>query len=229
MTLNTRLVLWTTLILLGSGTVLLFFSEWNSALKGLPLNEKVLVSFFQSTTARTAGYNTVDISYLCNASILVLILLMFIGTSPGSCGGGVRTTSLALLAALFVNRMKGNSKVNIGSRTIPEKTIKKMISLVMLAGLVVTINTLLLLLTQTEEYLHPLQRDLFVKYLFETVSALGTVGLSMGITASFNFVGKLLIIAIMLIGRVGLVTLAYGLVHEGAEVQIEYASEEVML
>ena len=122
-----------------------------------------------------------------------------------------------------------NSMVNIGGRTVPEKTIKKMISLVMLAGLVISINTLLLLLTQTEEYLNPLQRDLFVQYLFETVSALGTVGLSMGITASLNFVGKLLIIAIMLIGRVGLVTLAYELVHEGAEVQLEYAAEEVML
>ena len=229
LSLNTRLVLWTTLFLLLSGTALLFFSEWNNSLKGLPLNEKVLACFFQSTTARTAGFNTIDISYLCNASLLVLILMMFVGTSPGSCGGGVRTTSLALLIALFVNRMKGNSMVNIGGRTVPEKTIKKMISLVMLAGLVISINTLLLLLTQTEEYLNPLQRDLFVQYLFETVSALGTVGLSMGITASLNFVGKLLIIAIMLIGRVGLVTLAYELVHEGAEVQLEYAAEEVML
>jgi len=229
LSLHTRLVLWTTLFLLAGGTVLLYFIEANNAFSGIPAGERLLASFFQSATARTAGFNTVAIHTLSNASLLLLIVLMFIGASPGSCGGGIRTTSLALLAYLFLNRLRGSSRVNIGGRTVPEKTVKKMISLIMLGGLVVVASTMLLLVTQTEEYLHPLQRSLFVSYFFESVSALGTVGLSTGVTGSLNTLGKLLIVVIMVVGRVGLITLAYGLVREGKETKLEYASEDVML
>ncbi|MBN2289603.1 MAG: ATPase, partial [Candidatus Glassbacteria bacterium] len=98
--LNTRLVLWTTLVLLAAGAVGIYLLEANNALQGMPLGQKLLASFFQSATARTAGFNTVNIAYLGNATILLLMLLMFVGASPGSCGGGIRTTSLALLIAL---------------------------------------------------------------------------------------------------------------------------------
>ena len=229
LSLHTRLVLWTTLFLLVGGAVLIYFIEANNALKGIPAGERVLSTFFQSATARTAGFDTINIDTLSNASLLLLIVLMFIGASPGSCGGGIRTTSLALLIHLFLNRIRGNSRVNIGGRTVPERTIKKMISLIMLGGLVIVANTMLLLVTQTEEFLHPLQRGLFVSYLFESVSALGTVGLSTGVTGSLNVIGKVLIVVMMLIGRVGLITLAYGLFREGKETNLEYASEDVML
>ncbi|HUU26339.1 MAG TPA: potassium transporter TrkG [archaeon] len=227
--LNTRLVLFTTLFLLGFGTLCICFFESSNALRGLPFGQKVLASFFQSTTARTAGFNTVRISFLSNASLLILILLMFIGASPGSCGGGIRTTSLALLFLLFVNRFRGSSKLNIAGRTVPDETIRKVVSLTMLGFLVIMVNTMLLLATQTEEFMHPLYRELFVSYLFESVSALGTVGLSLGITSSLNAVGKVLIVFMMLIGRVGLVTMAYGLVREQVKSRFEYAAEDVMI
>lgn len=227
--LNTRLVLWTTVILLVSGTAGFYLLEANNALQGMPVQEKLLAGFMQSTTARTAGFNTVNISYLGDATILMLILLMFVGASPGSCGGGIRTTSLALLAALLVNRGLGNKRVNIAGRTVPDETIRKMISLVMLGILLVIAITMLLLITQPEGILHPRYRGLFLDYLFESVSALGTVGLSLGVTATLNTVGKILIVILMFVGRVGLVTFAYGIIPKRESAQIEYASEEVII
>ena len=227
--LHTRLVLWTTGILLAAGAVSIFLVESGNALQGEPVFQKILASFFQSTTARTAGFNTVNMNALSNETLLILMVLMFIGASPGSCGGGIRTTSLAILVALFVNRIRGNTKVNIAGRTVPEETVNKMVSVILLGVLVIIANTMLLLATQSAEYLHPLKRDLFISYLFESVSALGTVGLSLGVTGTLNAVGKLLVVALMLIGRVGLITLAYGLFSERRKSPLEYASEDVML
>jgi len=227
--LNTRLVLLTTLILLATGTAGFFLLEANNALKGMPFYHKLLASLFQSTTARTAGFSTVEIAYLGNATILMLIFLMFVGASPGSCGGGIRTTSLALLIALLVNRLCGNNRVNIGGRTIPDETIRKMVSVALLGFLVVLVATMLLLVTQPEEFMHPRHRALFLDYLFESVSALGTVGLSLGVTSTLNTAGKVLIVILMFFGRVGLITLAYGIIPKRESAQIEYASEAVMI
>ena len=227
--LSTRLVLLTTFFLLLSGTLLIYFFEMNNTIRQIPLDQQLLASFFQSTTARTAGFNTMNMPALSNSAVLVLIFLMFIGASPGSTGGGVRTTTLALMVALFIKRLRGNSKVNIAGRKIPEETMRRAVSLSILAILLVTTNTMLLLSSQPAELIDPQNRALVINYLFESVSALGTVGLSLGITSSLNVAGKLLIIVLMFIGRVGLVTVAYGLLRERVRTKFEYPTEDVMI
>jgi trk system potassium uptake protein TrkH len=216
-------------VLIIGGTVLLFFGENGTASAGGSLPHKILSYFFQSVTSRTAGFNTVAVTSLSNVSLLTIIILMFIGASPGSCGGGVRTTSLALLVSLVVNRLRGNTEVNVGGRTIPEQTVHRMVSVLVIGVLLVATCTLLLLLTQAQEYAYPHDRGLFIEYLFESVSALGTVGLSMGITSGLNLQGKLIIIVMMFVGRVGLVTLAYSVLRPKRRVQLRYSTEDVML
>lgn len=229
LSLNTVLVLSTTLFLLAAGATGFYLLEAENTLLGMAPDKCFLASLFQSTTARTAGYNTVRIASLSNGTLLMIILLMFIGASPGSCGGGVRTTSLALLSVFFINRVRGSLRTNIRGRTVPEETIGKVIMVILLGVLAVVCITLLLSITQGEQIIHPRDRGLFIGYLFESVSALGTVGLSMGVTPTLNTAGKLLIIILMFIGRVGLVTLAYGMVRPGKQRGLEYASEDVMI
>ena len=122
LSLHTKIVLITTLALIVIGSVSFYFMEMNNVLRGATSKTAILSSLFQSVTARTAGFNTVDIGTLTNSTILVIMILMFIGASPGSVGGGVKTTSFALLALLIINRMKGNENVNIANRTIPTGT-----------------------------------------------------------------------------------------------------------
>ena len=188
--LHSRLVLTTTLVLIIVGAVSIYFFESNNAMSGYPVGEKILGSLFQSVTARTAGFNTLKMPSLSNTSLLVLMVLMFIGASPGSCGGGIRTTSLAVVFALVANRLKGNSDVHIWNRSIPHDTVYRIMSLIVLGVIVVSASTIFLLATQPLESTHPLMRDVFVDYLFEVISAIGTVGLSLGITPIAQRFGK---------------------------------------
>lgn len=229
LSLHTRLVLVTTVFLIAAGAAAFLLLEANNTLTTLSAPERFMAGLFQSVTARTAGFNTIGMAGLSNGMLLVLIVLMFIGASPGSCGGGVRTTSLALLVAFFGNRVRGNRNINIWGRTVPEDTINKVVLVILLGVLAVVGVTLLLLVSQSEVVSHPLQRDLFLSYLFEAVSALGTVGLSLGVTPTLDHTGKILIVLLMFIGRVGLPTLAYGLLRRERKVSIEYANEDVMI
>ena len=228
-TLHTRIVILTSLILVLSGTLLFALIEKNNAFSGLSLTDRVIHGFFQSVTARTAGFNTVSIATFSNASLLVFLMFMFVGASPGSCGGGVKTTSFFVLIALLVNRIRGSRHVNVRGRTVPDTIIRRVVSMVVLGIFVLFVSTLLLLLTQSVEYLLPRQRDIFISYLFESFSALGTVGLSLGVTASLDSLGKTVVILLMFVGRVGLVTFAYGLFQREGKQHIEYAGEEVMI
>ena len=226
--LHSRLVLTTTMVLIVLGAVSIYFFERNNAMAGFPVGDKILGSLFQSVTARTAGFNTLNISSLSNASLLVLMVLMFIGASPGSCGGGIRTTSIAVVFALIANRLKGNSDVHIWNRSIPHDTVYRIMSLIVLGVIVVSASTIFLLATQPLESTHPLMRDLFVDYLFEVISAIGTVGLSLGITPALNVSGKLLVIFLMFIGRISLIVFAFGLIKKRSTT-FEYISENIML
>ena len=127
---HTRIVIITTAVLITSGAILFYVFERSHIIKDAPLLTKILISLFQSVTPRTAGFNTVDIGVLTNATILLMIVLMFIGASPGSTGGGVKTTSAALLVMLMWNRMKGSVEVNIFNRTIPREIVSRTISII---------------------------------------------------------------------------------------------------
>lgn len=205
---HTRLVLITTGILIVSGAIIFYINEYRGILRGMPFGTQVLVSLLQSVTPRTCGFNTVDYGLLANETILVTIVLMFIGASPGSTGGGIKTTSAAVLFLMVWNRLSGNERVNVFNRTIPEDLISKTISIVFAAGFSVCLVASFLLLSHGAGA--PGQsRHLFVEYLFETVSAFGTVGLSMGVTPKLNSPQKIAIILLMFAGRVGPLTLAY--------------------
>ena len=228
LSIHTRVVLMTTAILLLVGASFFYLFEMNHILKGASLKTQLLTSFFQSVTPRTAGFNTVDIGQLTNATILVMMILMFIGASPGSTGGGIKTTSFALLMLMIWNRFKGSEDVNVFNRTIPREILMRTIAIIFASAFSICLITSVLLFTGGVGNLHPTQsRHFFVEYLFETISAFGTVGLSMGITANMDDIQKLAIILMMFAGRVGPLTLAFS--WYSSRRSITYAEESVMV
>jgi trk system potassium uptake protein TrkH len=229
LSIHTRIAMVTTAILILSGAFLFYLFERIHMIKDVPIQNKILVSLFQSVTPRTCGFNTVDIGLLTNATLLLLIVLMFIGASPGSTAGGVKTTSAALLILMIWNRLKGSEEVNIFNRTIPREIVGRTISIIFASAFSISIIASLLLIAGGGN-LPPIEsRHLFVEYLFETVSAFGTVGLSMGITSKMNDFQKVAIILMMFAGRVGPLTLAFSLSRTGGKKGITYAEEGVMV
>jgi trk system potassium uptake protein len=228
LSIHSRIVLLMTLILIVAGAAFFYLFEVNHILKDMPPGTQLLVAFFQSVTSRTAGFNTVDIGDLTNGTILILMILMFIGASPGSTGGGIKTTSFALLMLMIWNRMKGLEDISIFSRTVPRDILTKTILLIFASAFSVCLITSILLLVGTIPGQDPAQtRNFFVEYLFETVSAFGTVGLSMGVTPALSNFQKLAVILMMFAGRVGLLTLAFSWSHTRRG--ITYAEESVMV
>jgi len=226
---HTRIVMITTAILILSGAILFYLFERNHIIKGVPVQTKILTSFFQSITPRTCGFNTVDIGLLANDTILLLIIFMFIGASPGSTGGGVKTTSAALLVMMLWNRLKGNEDVNIFNRTIPREIMSRTLSIIFASAFSIAIITSVLLITGRGNLPITESRHFFVEYLFDTVSAFGTVGLSMGITPKLNDIQKYALIIMMFAGRVGPLTLAFSLSRSTARRGMTYAEEGVMV
>lgn len=228
LSLHTKIVLTATAALILLGAISFYFMEMNNVLRGATMKTALLSSFFQSVTARTAGFNTVDIGTLTNSTILVIIMLMFVGASPGSTGGGVKTTSFAILLLLVVNRMKGNENVNIANRTIPTELVDRTLSIIFASAIIIGVITAVLLFFSGTSGAPLASRYQFIEYVFETFSAFGTVGLSMGVTPKLNDIQKYAIILMMFIGRVGPLTLAfawYSHRHRG----LTYAEETVMV
>ena len=227
--LHAKIVLLTTGILIVAGAALFYLFEADHILKGASGPTQFLDSLFQSITPRTAGFNTVDIGGLTNGTILVMMILMFIGASPGSTGGGIKTTSFTLLLLMIWNRMKGRYDVNVFNRQIPREIVGRTIAIIFASVFSVGMITSILLFFGGGVNLPPEQsRHFFVEYLFETVSAFGTVGLSMGITAKLNDIQKLAIVLMMFAGRVGPLTLAISWYTAGRK-EIRYAEESVMV
>jgi trk system potassium uptake protein len=228
LSLHSKIVLITTAGLILAGAFCFYFLEMNNILSGTSIKTAILTSFFQSVTPRTAGFHTVNIGILTNSTILVIMLLMFIGASPGSTGGGVKTTSFALLLLLIINRMKGNENVNVANRTIPKELIEKTISIVFASAIIIGVIIAVLLLSGGINADPMASRYQFIEYAFETFSAFGTVGLSMGVTSQLNDVQKYAIILMMFIGRVGPLTLAFAW-YSARKKGITYAEESVMV
>lgn len=229
LSLHTKIVLITTGVLLCLGAALFYFFERKYLLKDMPLLSQILVSLFQSVTPRTAGFNTVDIGQLTNATILLMLVLMFVGASPGSTGGGIKTTSAALLFLMIWNRMRGNEEVNVFNRTVPREIMTRTISIILASVFSIFLITSVLLVACGQDTSLIANRRLFVEYLFDTVSAYGTVGLSMGITPTLNDMQKLALVIMMCAGRVGPLTLAFSLSMSSSKKSLTYAEESVMV
>lgn len=186
------------LALLGVGAITFLALEWSSSLAALPWWHKMTNAAFQSITLRTAGFNSVDLAQTSPAMQLIMMALMFVGGSPGGTAGGIKTTTVALLLLAVLAALRGRSEVLVlGKRVVPS-SVYRAAAVATLAVLAVMGVSLALLLTQ------PLSSAVA---LFETVSALGTVGLSLGGTASLDGIGKVIVAGAMFIGRVGPLTL----------------------
>lgn len=220
LSLHTKIVLFTTLGLLLAGFLAFMIGEWNSSMSGFGLSRRILASWFQSVTTRTAGFNTIDMSVLSRASILFTVILMFIGASPGSTGGGIKTTTFAVLVMSVTAVLKGKRDLSIYNRKIPQSNFKEATSLIILAGAILFFIMFLLMLSE------PLA---FEKLMFEATSAFGTVGLSMGITSQLTEVGKFLITLLMYIGRIGPLTMIYALAIRKHPINIDYAEEKIAI
>lgn len=228
LSLHTRLVVTTSFILLLSGGLLTLLLEWNNTLGGLPLSEKLLAAFFQSVTLRTAGFNTLDFGSMANGTLFLSMIFMFIGGSPGSCGGGVKTTTAATLFLMGWSRFKGVAHVSAFFRTIPNKSVEKATHLVMMAFVVVILGTLVLLSSEMGDLAHSESRGRFIELLFESVSAFGTVGLTMGVTPTLSNVGRLCVTLLMFVGRLGPMVVAVAISRDTAP-RFRWAEEDIMI
>ncbi|MDO7788468.1 TrkH family potassium uptake protein [Desulforamulus aquiferis] len=225
LSLNSKIVLITTGILCAAGFLFVLVMEsLNPKTFGdLTFSERLWASYFQGVVTRTAGFNTIDIGQMMAASQLFIIFLMFVGASPGSTGGGIKTTTFAILILSLSNIIKGRSEVSVFKRTVATDMILRSLAVIIISLGVVMTSTLLLTITE-----HSLQRD-FLEVLFEATSAFGTVGLSMGLTAELSVLGKLIIIVTMFIGRLGPLTLAYALARRNVKPNIRYAEEKILI
>lgn len=230
--LHSRLVLGATgLVLLGS-TGFYLASEWSQTLAGLDPIARVTNAFFMAVTARTAGFNTVDYDALSNAGLFLTLALMWIGGAPGSVAGGVKITTVALLALLLISRLAGTAHTSLAGRTIPKETVQRAAGLA--AGAVFLMAALLLTLLILEPAGlsgAPADRLQLVRLVFELQSAFSTVGLSMGSTTGELTPGaRVLMIATMLLGRLGpLVVLAAMADRVRGRLDFRYAHEDVLV
>lgn len=222
LSLHAKLALKISLILILIGFIIIFFVESNnpSTLGNLSFSEKMFGSIFQSVTARTAGFNTIHIGNMQNATLFLIIILMFIGASPGSTGGGVKTTTFGLLILYVWSSLKGKEEIQVFKRRVSQDIIPKVLAVITLSLGLIIIMTILLSYVEGED---------FIKILFEVVSAFGTVGLSTGITPSLSLTGKIIIIITMFTGRIGPLGLALALIQKREPEMIRYPEEKIMV
>jgi len=217
---HTKTVFVMTAALLIIGTLGFFLLEADGVLAGRPLGERFLISYFESVTARTAGFNTVRTSFLALPTIFLLAILMFVGGSPGGTAGGVKTVSLGLVLASIWSMFGGTGRVEIFKRRVSDSIVREALVVVAMGILVVSGGTFFLLIAE----------DLTMKQvLFEVVSAFGTVGLSTGVTPTLSAAGKVALILIMLTGRIGPLTLALAIGQRREQRFYDYAEEQVVI
>ena len=209
---HSKIVLAATAVLLLVGAGGFFLFEADNVLRGRPWDEQLLMVLFQSVTPRTAGFNTAPYGDLANSTLMMTMILMFIGGSPGSAAGGIKTSTATILWALLLSKARGFRQAVLFRRAVPERIVGEAMAVVLLSVFVIMTMTFLLQWTELGGLAHPGVRGDFLSLNFEAVSAFGTVGLSMGETFSLRPLSKLIIIVLMFVGRLGplLVAVAIG-------------------
>ncbi|MDI3521839.1 MAG: trk/ktr system potassium uptake protein [Bacillota bacterium] len=222
LSLHSRIVVKTTLVLIALGTLLILTIEsYNPAtLAGRSWFEKLLCSYFQAVTPRTAGFNTIPIADLRPATLFLIVLLMYIGASPGGTGGGIKTTTFVTLILTVLATVRGKSRTEVGNRSLPAGLVPKSLAIAFLSLSLVVGITIALLISEGKD---------FLLTLFEVTSAFGTVGLSMGLTTELSAVGRALIIALMFAGRVGPLTIAVAVAQRQRENHIRFPEEAIIV
>ena len=221
-TLNTKIVVYTTSILIFVGTAFFYFSEQQSI---LPAHQttfgKVTTAMFSSVTARTAGFNTFDFSDMTVPGLLVMVLLMWIGASPASTGGGIKTTTFALATLNLFSLAKGKPNIEIGTRRVPKEALQKAFAIMVISLISIGMGILLILIFEPQLTL--------LQVAFESFSAFSTVGLSMGITPGLSTNSKIVVILLMFFGRIGVMNLMIGILRRRKTTQYTYPKENILI
>jgi trk system potassium uptake protein len=229
LSLHSKLVLALTGLLLAAGTVWFLTFEWHGAMAGLSIPVKVMVAFFQSVTARTAGFNTLDFGTATNATLLFTIFLMFVGAATGSTGGGIKITTLGVLLALGRSRLYGRETTPLFRRTLSRGTEAKAIGVYAVSIVLIYCAVMAIMVSEAYASLHSASPTPFLTLLFETVSAFGTVGLSLGITPELSAWNKTVLVMVMFTGRLGPLTIAYSVSSRQRTYRYRYAEDRVMI
>jgi trk system potassium uptake protein TrkH len=216
---QTRVVIGASAVLIAVGWILYVGLEWDRTLAGLGPLDRVANALFQSITTRTAGFNSVPLDGLQPATILLMMVLMFIGASPGGTGGGIKTTTLVVLLAAIPAMASRRSEIVLLDRRLPLSTVFRGAAIAVV-GLIVVVTTAGFLLATND--------GPFESLVFEAVSAFGTVGLSLGATASLDGIGKLVVVLTMLAGRIGPLTIAL-LLGQARETRLGYPQARIMV
>lgn len=219
--LNTRIILVTTSVLLVVGTALFYFFEYNNTLEEHPWYGKLVVSFFGAATPRTAGFNSVDMGALNFSTLMIIFILMWIGASPSSTGGGIKTSTFALTTLNFLSLARGKDRVEVFRRQISDISIRRAFAIVALSLMV--IGTAICLIASFDE------EKTLLSIAFECFSAYSTVGLSIGITSQLSSASKMVIIATMFIGRVSMLTILIALLRRVKYLNYKYPQEDILM
>lgn len=225
---HSQIVLGTTVVLIVGGWITFTAFEWHNTLAGMSLSERIVNGLFASITPRTAGFNTIDYAETTSGTNFLTIIFMVIGGSPGSTAGGIKTTTFALLGLLAWSRLQGRPTTSISARTIPEATLQKSTSLLVVALGIMTAG---IFLFSVLEVPGNGTNAAFLTYMFEVVSAFNTVGLSMGATGELSDPGRLITVVLMFIGRVGTLTFVAAMARSPKHIKggFRYAYEDVSI
>lgn len=222
LSLHSKVVLSMSGFLILFGAVVIFVFEYSNpgTMKPLPLGEKILSAFMQSVSPRTAGVNTLDLATLRQATQFFIVVLMFIGASPGSTGGGIKTTTFTALIGAVYAMIRGKEDVVLFRHRLAQERVYKALTVTLLSLTLVMVATMILSTTEDHH---------FLKILFEVTSAFGTVGLTMGLTTQLTLTGKIIIILMMFIGRLGPLTLGYALGPKPGRVLYRHAEGKIII
>jgi len=220
--LHAKIVLFASAFLILIGAGLFFLMEFNNPLTlgNEPVYTKIFMSFFQSVTARTAGFNTAKVSAFNSSTILFMALLMFIGASPGGTGGGIKTTTFVTVTAAGLSSIRGRRGVNLLKRKLPDTAIYRALTLTLTAIILILFSTIGLLV---------FERCSLKDALFEAISAFGTVGLSTGLTMTLSLPSKIILILSMFIGRIGISTLSVAIAIKSSIDKITYPEDKISI
>lgn len=223
LSLHSKMVILVTAVLLVGGTILMFIFEHNNpnTLANMNIGDKIVNSFFAAVTPRTAGFNSISTAGMTNAGNFLTILLMFIGGSPGSTAGGIKTTTIGVLLVTVICVIRGRDDAEAFKKRFPKELIYKAFTLFFIGGVLVIGATMLLSYTE--------QGASFLSLLYETTSAFGTVGITLGLTQQLTEVGKVLIMIMMYLGRVGPLTVVLSLMKNKKNNGVRYPEGKILI
>lgn len=227
--LHSKLTLIATGTAIVGGAVLVMALEWNNTLRELPLINRLLAPIFHSVACRTAGYNTLDLASMTSATLFISMILMLIGAGSCSTAGGIKVSTVSMLVVHGVTLIMGSKFVNIFRRTIPQPAIDRALATSMLYVFVAGAGITFLLVFDRALEMGTMATRPFLDVSFECISALGTVGLSTGVTPRLSDVGRVIIIALMFLGRLGPITFFAALARATTKTSLEYANEEPLI